>query len=88
MTFDVIGNLIPLTPAIEDMRVTSRWLSSGEGRADLTVVSGDGAGAMQTQCWDRSFQETYDSKPWAPTEDFPANPPGDPAAICPDIPVF
>jgi hypothetical protein len=86
MTFDIISNIIPLTPAVEDMRITSHWLSTGEGRADLTVVSGDGAGAQQIQCWDRSFQETYNSKPWAPKENFPTDPPGDPAAFCPVIP--
>jgi hypothetical protein len=86
MTFDLVGNLILITPAIEDLRITSHWLGTGEGRADLTVVSGDGAGAQQTQCWGRSFQETYNNKPWAPSEDFPATPPGDPDSLCPVIP--
>jgi hypothetical protein len=86
MTFDLIGNFIMVTTAVEDLRITSHWLGTGEGRADLMVVSGDGAGLQQTQCWDRSFQETYNDKPWSVSEDFPANPPGDPASFCPVIP--
>jgi hypothetical protein len=86
MTFDLFGNLIALTPQPEHMKVTSQWLSTGEGRAQLTVVSGDGAGAQQTECWDQSFQPTFNDKPWAPAEDVPGNPPGDPAAVCPVIP--
>jgi hypothetical protein len=87
MTFDAIGNLIKTTDAVEDMRITSQWLPTGEGRADLMVVSGDGAGAQQTQCWGVTFQETFNSKPWAPGENFPpTNPPGDPADFCPVIP--
>jgi hypothetical protein len=85
MTFDLVGNFILLTPAVEDMRITSQWLATGEGRADLMVVSGDGAGARQVECWDRSFQATYNDKPWAPGEDVPGNPPGDPASVCPVI---
>jgi hypothetical protein len=88
MTFDVVGDLIHLTTAIEDMRVTSRWASSGEGRADVVILSGDGAGLMQTQCWDMSFAETFNHKDWDAMADFPQNPAGDPAAICPDLPPF
>ena len=85
MTFDLVGNLIP-GPAVEDLRITSRWLGTGEGRADLAVISGDGVVAHQTECWGPSFQATYNDKPWAPAEDVPASPPGDPADFCPVIP--
>ena len=85
MTFDVVGDLIKLTPAIEDMRVTAHWLSTGDGRADLTIVSGDGAGLQQVQCWDRSFQETYNDKPFPPMEEFPPGAPRDPSMFCPVI---
>jgi len=86
MTFDLIGNFILVTTAVEDLRITSHWLGTGEGRADLTVISGDGAGAQQTECWGRSFQATYNNKPWAQGEDVPGSPPGDPADFCPVIP--
>jgi hypothetical protein len=90
MTFDVFADLIMVTPGtIEHMRVTSQWLSTGDGRADLQVLSGDGMGAQQIECWDRSFGPTYNDKPWAAdAEDVPGNPPGDPATHCPDIPAL
>jgi hypothetical protein len=90
MTFDLFGNLIkvPVPPdQTEHMQVVSQWLSTGVGRATLTVLSGDGMGAQQTECWDRSFKATFNDKPWAAMlEDVPSNPPGDPSALCPIIP--
>jgi hypothetical protein len=84
MIFDLIGNLIA-GPAIEDLRVTSQWLSAGAGKATVNVLSGDGAGALQTECWNASFVATYNSKPWSAVEDVPANPPADPGDLCPAI---
>jgi hypothetical protein len=83
MTFDLFANSVP-GPAIEDMRVVSQWLSTGAGRATLTVVAGDGMGSQQIECWDRSFQATFNGKPWSTMEDVP----GDPAALCPTIPAL
>jgi hypothetical protein len=80
MTFDVFGNLFG-TAAIEHMNVTSRWRSSGEGRAQATIVSGDGMGLQQTQCWSSSFEQTYNDKPWLIEENFGGDP-----SVCPDIP--
>jgi hypothetical protein len=85
MIFDLIGNIITTTTAVEDLRVTSQWLTSGAGKATVDVLSGDGAGALQTECWNASFVATYNSKPWSPTEDVPANPPADPGDLCPAI---
>lgn len=85
MTFDLFKNVVP-GAAVEDLRIRSQWLPSGEGMATLTVVSGDGMGAQQLECWDRSFAATYNDKPFSPGEDVPGNPPGDPAAHCPVIP--
>ncbi|HEX4404651.1 MAG TPA: hypothetical protein VH560_07475 [Polyangia bacterium] len=85
LIFDLIGNLIA-GPAIEDLRVTSQWLTSGAGRATVDVLSGDGAGALQTECWNASFVATYNSKPWAAGEDVPTSPPpADPGDLCPAI---
>lgn len=89
MTFDLYGQLIGgAGTAIEHMNVTSSWLSTGEGRAVLTVVSGDGMGSTQTECWDSSFVATYNSKPWALIEETPTPLPPDPGALCPDIPAL
>jgi|GEM_PF-707723 hypothetical protein len=84
MIFDLIGNLIA-GPAIEDLRVTSQWLTTGAGRATVKVLSGDGVGATQTECWNASFVATYNNKPWSAGEDVPASPPADPGDLCPAI---
>lgn len=84
MTFDLYGDLIALTPAQEHWNVTSRWRPTGEGRATLTVVSGDGAGLVQQECWDRRFAPTFNSKPWNPADNLDTDP-TDPD-ICPVIP--
>ena len=55
--------------------------------ATLAVVSGDGAGLTQTECWDATFEATYNDKPWSTTEDVRATPrllPG-PADLSSDI---
>jgi hypothetical protein len=79
MRFEFLANGVP-GPATEKFAITSRWLGTGEGRGDVEVLEGDGAGAKQTECWDRQFQATYNLKPWAPAENV-----GDPST-CPDIP--
>jgi hypothetical protein len=85
MTFDLFANIPGTGPAIEDMRIFSQWLGTGEGRATLTIVSGDGMGLRQVECWGPSFAPTFNDKPWMTGEDVPGNPPGDPAAFCPNI---
>jgi hypothetical protein len=82
MKFTMTGDLIPITPAIEVVSVTSQWLPSGAGRGDLTVEQGDDAGLMQSECWDSTFNATYNSKPWSPLENL-----NDPS-FCPAIPVL
>jgi hypothetical protein len=80
MTFDLYGNLV-VGPAVERVTVTSQWLASGDGHATLTIASGDGAGLMQTECWNHLFAPTYNTKPWAPSENVGTDP-----AVCPSIP--
>lgn len=82
MKFTLTGDLIKTTAAIEVVSVTSQWLASGAGRADLSVLQGDGAGLMQTECWDEAFNATYNDKPWSPAENT-----GDSSA-CPQIPTL
>jgi hypothetical protein len=77
LQFSISGNLDPTTPAIETLSVTSRWLPTGEGRAEATITLGDGVGATETQCWGPDFNPTYPDKPWAPTPDAPDTGTGD-----------
>jgi hypothetical protein len=81
MKFDVFGQLIglPASP-IEHMNITSLWLPTGEGHADLSVASGDGVGARQTECWDQLFKPTFNAKPWATDENV-----GVDQSVCPVI---
>jgi hypothetical protein len=81
IAFTLVGNVVP-GPAIETVTINAAWIASGAGQATLAVVSGDGAGATQTECWDASFQPTYNSKPWAAYENL-----GDPSQ-CPALPTF
>ncbi|HVR60734.1 MAG TPA: hypothetical protein VMU50_02495 [Polyangia bacterium] len=79
MTFTFMADAVP-GPAVETIRLTSRWLPTGEGRAEAAILDGDGAGAQQVQCWNAQLGVTYNSKPWAPLEN--AGTPAD----CADIP--
>jgi hypothetical protein len=79
LMFDFSANSIAGPAGLDTFEVTSRWLGTGEGRGDLQVVSGDAAGARETQCWDQRFRAVYTDKPWAPLEDIGA--PSDCAAI-------
>jgi hypothetical protein len=81
MAFSLTGNIVP-GPAIETVTLNAGWLSSGAGKATLAVVSGDGVGLTQTECWDATFAVTYNDKPWSTAEDT-----GDPS-LCPPPPSF
>jgi hypothetical protein len=81
IAFTLVGNVIP-GPAVETLDLNAQWLSTGAGKATLAVVAGDGAGMTQTECWDATFEATYNDKPWSMTEDA-----GDPS-LCPVLPSF
>jgi hypothetical protein len=81
MSFTLTGNLVP-GPAIETVAVVSAWLPTGAGEATETVEQGDGAGLVQTECWDASFAATYNSKPWMTSENVGQ------ASACPSLPSF
>jgi hypothetical protein len=50
--------------------VVSRWLPTGRGRADATVTGGPLLNGMRTQCWNDSFEETYNHVDWPdPTQE-------------------
>jgi hypothetical protein len=80
LDFNFFANSIPGPAAIEEFDVNSRWLGTGEGRADLQVVSGNGAGLQQTECWNSQFVATYNDKPWSTAEDVGGDP-----SVCPGI---
>jgi hypothetical protein len=82
-TFDLFGNFILLTPAEEELTITSQWLGTGEGVANLTVASGDGKGATQHECWDRTFRATFNRKTWTAAEDIGTDP-----SVCLEIPLL
>jgi hypothetical protein len=81
IAFTLVGNVIP-GPAIETLNINAQWLPTGAGKATLSVAMGDGAGMTQTECWDATFEATYNDKPWSMTEDV-----GDPS-LCPVLPGF
>jgi hypothetical protein len=80
MTFDFAANIVP-GPMIETTRVISQWLDTGEGKATMTIVAGEALGAMEAQCWDRTFRADYTHKDWSPPDV------GTPD-VCPDIAVL
>jgi hypothetical protein len=81
IAFTLVGNVIP-GPAIETLALNAQWGSTGAGKATLAVQSGDGAGMTQTECWDATFEASYNDKPWSATEDL-----GIPS-LCPSLPSF
>jgi hypothetical protein len=81
MSFTLTGNLVT-GPAIETVAVVSAWLPTGAGEATEQVEQGDGAGLIQTECWDTSFAATYNSKPWMTSQNV-----GE-ASACPSLPSF
>ena len=67
-TFDFISNLDihadddPALDRREVLRVRSRWLATGPGRADIVATHGDlvsGAQLDAVECWDAAFVQTY-----------------------------
>ena len=63
----------PAKRAFEDLTMRSRWVTSGAGRADVTVSRGDVPASVGTvvvtECWSPNFQQSYytDSAGLAPT---------------------
>jgi hypothetical protein len=67
----------------KSLSVASRWLATGQGRADATGVDpSSGASLTWTECWNDSFTSVYDNKSWDPGMTT-----GNPA-LCPDIPTL
>ena len=86
ISFQEVGNILGgTTPAT--VTIHGQWLASGVGMATCTVTAGAAAeiGATQTECWDSTFEPTYNDKPWSTTEDVNV---GQMAAFCPVLPTL
>lgn len=70
MRFRLRGDLVHVTTAEDELSITSRWLPSGAGRADAIVTLGDAMGGTRTQCWNESFQQTFNHTDWDASTDF------------------
>jgi type II secretory pathway pseudopilin PulG len=84
ITFLAAGNIVGGT-GTETVTIHSQWLPSGAGMATLTITAGADIGATQTECWDATFEATYNDKPWSTTEDVNV---GEMSAFCPTVPVL
>jgi hypothetical protein len=84
ITFQAAGNIVGGTTT-ETVTIHAQWLASGAGMATCTITAGADLGATQTECWDSTFEATYNDKPWSPTEDVN---PGQMAAFCPTLPML
>ena len=47
-----------------NISVVSRWLATGRGRADVERDGGAAVNGTRTQCWNDSFEETYNHVSW------------------------
>jgi hypothetical protein len=84
ISFQEVGNIVGGTTQ-ETVTIHSQWLAGGTGMATLTITAGADLGATQTECWDSTFEATYNDKPWSITEDVN---PGQMAAFCPVLPTL
>jgi hypothetical protein len=84
ITFQAAGMIVGGTTT-ETVTIHAQWLPSGVGMATLTITAGADIGATQTECWDATFEATYNDKPWSPAEDVN---PGQMAAFCPTLPTL
>ncbi|MGV3622384.1 MAG: hypothetical protein ACO1OB_16320 [Archangium sp.] len=65
---DVVGSA-----AVEDAKVKSRWLQTGDGRSDARVSGGDLAvDATASECWDSNFASRWFVNSWNPSENYGA----------------
>jgi hypothetical protein len=86
MRFAIMGNLDLTTAALETLTVTSRWMPTGEGRAEAKITFGDNVGLTEVQCWDRDFNPTFTNKPWPVSVDSPDPSPVGMESDCPQFP--
>jgi hypothetical protein len=72
MVFAVHADTDDAGPAAEDAIIRSRWLATGEGRADVRLSGGDlgDLSVTASECWDGTFGVVYyrDSVSFLPTD--------------------
>jgi hypothetical protein len=61
LTFTFLKDAVKGPLGVETLDVKSRWLGTGEGLAQITVLAGDAAGFVWTDCWDATSQTSYNS---------------------------
>jgi hypothetical protein len=67
MTFSLLKDMVAGPLGFETLSVQSRWLATGQGRADISVTGGDVVGeASSLECWGNDFQSTYKTQSWSP----------------------
>jgi hypothetical protein len=60
LALEAIVDLAGTPEALEGGAVRSRWMPTGAGRADAEARGGNaGAGFLETECWDASFERVY-----------------------------
>ncbi|HEY6476562.1 MAG TPA: hypothetical protein VI456_08250 [Polyangia bacterium] len=84
IAFTEAGNIVGGT-GTETVTIHAQWLASGAGMGTQTIVVGTDLGLTQTECWDATFEATYNDKPWMTTEDVN---PGQMSAFCPTLPAL
>jgi hypothetical protein len=59
-------------PIVTSLQIRSRWLGSGAGRADVTVLAGApvAVGLTGTDCWGIDTRPTFIRRPWEPLRNF------------------
>lgn len=71
MVFSLFADTADAGTAKEEATLRSRWLATGEGRADVRLRNGDlDLEVTASECWSSSFRRMFytDSAEWLPTE--------------------
>ena len=77
------GNIVGGT-GTEMVTIHAQWLA-GRGDGERRPSGRADIGLTQTECWDATFEATYNDKPWSTTEDVN---PGEMSAFCPILPTL
>ena len=62
MTFTFLEDAVPGPLGVDTLDITSRWHGTGEGRARVSVLAGDGAGVSWVDCWAATSLTSYNSR--------------------------
>jgi hypothetical protein len=63
MTFTFLKDAVAGPLGLETLSIASLWRGTGEGRADISIAAGDGAGTVGwTDCWDTQSETSYNSR--------------------------